>query len=215
MPTVDVQPLETGMRMDRETFHRVFCLHPEIKKAELIDGVVYVASPVTLIHSDPHASLITWCGMWAAYNPHTRISDNITVLMDGKEFQPDMVLSIRPTHGGRVGFSSELYMTGSPELIGEIAVSSEALDIGPRMETYRSGGVGEYIIWRVLSQRIEWYVLRDGQYVLLPADDAGIVRSEAFAGLWLDVPAMLSENMLAVLTTLRAGIAAQASAGQP
>ena len=205
--TSDVPPLLDGTRMDRDTFHRVYCLHPEIRKAELIDGVVRVASPVSAAHADAHADLVIWCGTWSSSNRRTRISDNITVILDELEFQPDVSLSIRPERGGTIRYSPELYLIGAPDLIAEIAVSTEALDTGARMEAYRAGGVQEYIVWRVLSQRIDWHVLKNGQYELLLPDEMGIVRSESFAGLWLDVAAMLAEDMARVLTTLRAGIA--------
>lgn len=41
----DVVSLESGDRLSRAEFHRRSCLRPDMKKAELIGGVVYVSSP--------------------------------------------------------------------------------------------------------------------------------------------------------------------------
>lgn len=210
MPAGEAPPLTTGMRMDRETFHRVYCLHPEIKKAELIGGVVYVASPVSGFHADPHFRLAGWMNSYCDLTPHVEGVDNMTlILSSGVEVQPDIVLFRPPLHGGNVRYSGHHYLTGSPELVAEIAVSTEAIDTGPKLEEYRLTGVREYIIWRALFQQIDWYVLRAGQFELLPMDDAGIVRSGVFPGLWLDVPAMLASDRAGVLATLRAGVAAR------
>ena len=49
-------PLESGDRLTRAEFHRRYCARPDITKAELIQGVMYVASPVRhTVHGKPHA----------------------------------------------------------------------------------------------------------------------------------------------------------------
>ena len=60
-------PLETGDRLTRDEFMRRYEAMPHLKKAELINGVVYVPSPVRLIqHGGPHADLVTWLGTYRA-----------------------------------------------------------------------------------------------------------------------------------------------------
>jgi len=45
--------------------------------------------------------------------------------------------------------------------------------------------VREYLVWRVLEQAVDWFVLRAGQYERLVPDAQGVLRSEVFPGLWL------------------------------
>lgn len=57
-------PLENGDRLSRSEFERRYSAMPEVKKAELIEGVVYRASPLRhQPHGKPHFRLITWLGI--------------------------------------------------------------------------------------------------------------------------------------------------------
>ena len=51
-----------------------------------------------------------------------------------------------------------------------------------------------------------WWVLREGEYQTLLPDDAGVLRSEVFPGLWLDVPALIADNLANLLATLQRGL---------
>ena len=49
-----VPPLNNGDRLTRAEFERIYEAHPEIKKAELIEGVVYMPSPARYLeHGEP------------------------------------------------------------------------------------------------------------------------------------------------------------------
>ena len=61
-------PLNSGDHLSRAEFHRRYEMYPEIKKAELIEGVVIVGSPVHDHHSEPHAD---FAGLLAVYRWHT------------------------------------------------------------------------------------------------------------------------------------------------
>src|SRR4051812_12406098 len=86
-----VPPLESGDRLSRAEFERRYEAMPELKKAELIEGEVYVGSPVRhRQHSAPHGQLITWLGTYTAATPHVDIGDNGSIRMDlPNEPQPD------------------------------------------------------------------------------------------------------------------------------
>ncbi len=88
----------------------------------------------------------------------------------------------------------------------EIADSSTSLDLGPKRQAYAEAGVREYVVWRTLDGAIDWFVLRDGTVVPLTPDLSGVVRSAAFPGLWLNVPAALRHDTMAILATLRQGL---------
>ena len=93
--------LEPGDHLTREEFHRRYLARPDIKKAELIDGVVYMPSPVRLDqHGEPHGFVMAWLGVYVSQAPGVRLGDNTTVYLDGTaEVQPDAFV-IRPRPGG-------------------------------------------------------------------------------------------------------------------
>ncbi len=204
-----VPPLENGDRLTRDEFERRYAARPHLKKAELIEGVVYVPSPVRYRHHGaPHALLIGWLVQYAAGTPGVGVSDNSTVRLDlDNEPQPDALLLIDPACGGQTHFSSDDYIEGSPELVAEVASSSVSYDLHAKLHAYRRNGVREYIVWRVLEQAIDWFVLRAGQYEPLPVDANGLLRSEVFPGLWLDPAALLRGELATVLAIVQQGLA--------
>ena len=203
-----VPPLENGDRLTRDEFERRYEAMPHLKKAELIEGVVYVPSPVRYRHHGaPHALLINWLGHYAAGTPGVGISDNSTVRLDlDNEPQPDALLLIDPACGGQTHFSTDDYIEGSPELVAEVASSSVSYDLHAKLHAYRRNGVREYIVWRVLEQAIDWFVLRAGQYEPLPVDANGLLRSEVFPGLWLDPVALVRGELATVLAIVQQGL---------
>ena len=71
---------------------------------------------------------------------------------------------------------------------------------------YRRNGVREYLVWRTLDHRMDWFELADGAYRPLQPDAAGVIHSRAFPGLRLAVPAMLRGDLAAVLRELQHGL---------
>ncbi len=202
-----VLPLETGDRLTREEFERRYEAMPELKKAELIEGVVYVTSAVRFTqHAEPHADLITWMGVYRLHTPGVRVGDNGTVRMDmDNNPQPDAIMLIDPARGGQALFSDDGYVVRAPELAGEIAASSASLDLNTKLQVYRRNGVREYLVWRVLEQAVDWFVLRGSQYELLP-QRGGVYQSEHFPGLWLDAAALVAGDLIRVHDVLRQGL---------
>lgn len=204
-----ILPLEPGDRLTRAEFERRYEAMPHLIKAELIEGVVYMPSPVRQRrHGRPHAHLIAWLVQYEAGTPGVEVGDNSTARLDlDNEPQPDALLLIDPAHGGQARIGTDDYIEGAPELVAEVASSSASYDLHTKLHVYRRSGVREYIVWRVLEQAVDWFVLRDGQYErLLPGSD-GVLRSEVFAGLWLDPAALLRGDIAAVLTAVQQGMA--------
>lgn len=201
--------LEPGDRLTRAEFERRYRAMPLVKKAELIEGVVYMPSPVRLArHGRPSRHLSTWLGMYEAATAGVFGADNTSVRLDmDNEPQPDCILLIDPGCGGQARVSDDDYVEGGPELAAEVTSSSVSYDLGDKLQAFRRNGVREYLVWRVLDQAIDWFVLREGRYDRLPLDANGRFRSEAFPGLWLDVEAMLRGNLAAVLAALQQGLA--------
>jgi Uma2 family endonuclease len=200
-------PLESGDRLTRSEFERRYAAMPQIKKAELIEGVVYVASPLRArAHGKPHGAVMTWLGVYSAATPGIGSYDTPTVRLDAdNEPQPDAVLRVE--QNGQSMVSEDDYIEGAPELIVEIAASSASYDLHDKLQVYRRNGVGEYLVWRTYSQQLDWFILQDGIYQSLAPDSAGIFRSVQFPGLWLPGKALLSENLAAVLAVLQQGLA--------
>ena len=201
-------PLESGDRLTRYEFERRYCAMPNLKKAELIEGVVYVPSPLRFVpHAEPHGRIIIWLGIYQVSTPGSRLGDNPTVRLDlDNEPQPDAVLLVDETIGGQSRLSNDGYLEGAPELVMEVAASSAAYDLHDKKTAYRRNGVKEYVVWQVLEQKLDWFILREGAYESLVPDEAGTVRSEVFPGLWLAVSALLAGEMAQVLAVVQAGL---------
>jgi Uma2 family endonuclease len=204
-----IPPLEAGDRLTRHEFERRYEAMPHVKKAELIEGVVQMPSPVRYTsHSRPHARVLAWFGPYVAATPGVDLGDNATVRLDSKnEVQPDAFLRLEPAAGGKSRISADDYIEGAPELIVEIASSSASYDLHDKLRVYQRNGVQEYLVWRVNDAAVDWFELHAGRYAALPADPDGIVRSRVFPGLWLAVAALLNGDLATVLRVVQSGLA--------
>lgn len=207
-PSTQVPRLESGDHLTRYEFERRYQAMPYIKKAELVEGVVYVASPVRMAnHGRPHAALIGWLMVYKAATPGVDLGDNATVRLDAdNEPQPDALLRIEPEVGGNSRISEDDYVEGAPELIAEIAASSVSYDLNAKLNVYRRNGVKEYIVWQIYENRLDWFSLQEGRYVSLAPDAAGVIHSQVFPGLWLSVNALLLGDLAEVLAVLQQGL---------
>jgi Uma2 family endonuclease len=206
--SLQVPPLESGDRLTQVEFERRYCAMPEVRKAELIEGVVYVASPLRFEpHAEPHGDLVTWLGVYKAMTFGVRLGDNPTVRLDlDNQPQPNAVLLIDAQSGGQSYLGEDGYIEGAPELVAEVAASSAAIDLGDRKRAYRRNGVREYLVWQVFDQKFDWFSLQNGDYDSLPLEQDGVIRSQVFPGLWLEVAALLNHDMPQVLAVLQAGL---------
>lgn len=197
--TATVPALDSGARMTRFEFERRYEASPPWLRAELIEGVVYVASPVSLPHGDEHFRLVTWLGAYTARHPDVVGSDNATIRLDlDNEPQPDVHLRYRTSTQNRMAGD---YLEGAPELVAEVAVSSQSIDLHDKLEAYRRNGVQEYIVWRVYDRALDWFVLERGEYLRLEPGAAGVIESRVFPGLRLAVAALLAGDLPTVLDT--------------
>ena len=112
--------MHNGDRLTRAEFERLYAAHPEIKKAELIEGIVYMPSPARYReHGNPHFNAIVWLGMYSAATPGVEGSDNTTLRLDFEnEPQPDALLRLAPQVGG----NSWVAKDGSGEMDQVLAV---------------------------------------------------------------------------------------------
>jgi hypothetical protein len=205
-PSPPVPPLHNGDRLTRAEFERRYDAMPGLKGAELIEGIVYMPSPVRAAHhSEPNATLICWLGYYKSRTPGVRLFDNGSDRLDeDNEPQPDAMLLIPRAAGGAAQIDDDDYVSGSPELVCEVAGSSVSIDLHAKLNAYRRNGVKEYLVWRTEDGAIDWFILRDGLYVPLPVGADGLIRSESFPGLGLDPLALLKGDLRRLFEVLDA-----------
>lgn len=198
--------LHSGDRMIRDEFHDRYAKTADPFRAELIGGIVYVASPSRALHALGFTPLLTLCGLYEARTPGVETGAEATVqLGPDSEPQPDVFVRVRPDHGGQSGTSTDGYITGAPELIVEIAHSSRAIDLHAKREDYRRYGVREYVVVCVEERRLYWFDMPADAAVQLPPD--GILRSREFPGLWIDERALFARDIPRLIAALDQGLA--------
>ena len=209
MNKTTIIPLENGDRLTRDEFEKRYFAMPKHKKAELIEGIVYMASPLRFsAHGEPHLQINTWLGVYTAATPGVRSADNATTRLDkNNEPQPDSILFIEPSLGGQIKISEDDYIEGAPELIVEVAASSAAYDLHDKLKVYQRNGVKEYLVWRVYEQELSWFRLSEGEYISVSVDENGVIKSQVFPGLWLAVKFLIDGNLAEVLNLLQQGLA--------
>lgn len=204
--TTETLVLATGERMNRQEFHRLYEQTPEHFRAELIGGVVYVASPQRRNHGSTHVFLSMLFGLYVSETQGTEPGDNNSLLLGAdSEPQPDLYLRVLPQFGGQSTTTPDDYVAGAPELVAEIALSSRSLDLHAKRADYGKHGVREYLVVVPRRSKIYWFDLEsDAEHS--PSND-GIIRCHEFSGLWLHVEAILNSDYQTALAVLRAGIA--------
>jgi Uma2 family endonuclease len=198
--------LENGDRLTRPEFERRYEAMPHVKKAELIEGIVYMPSPVRIDrHAEPHAAIAKWLGDYWLATPGVQLGLEPSVRLDlDNEPQPDAMLRI--VEGGSSWIDEDNYIQGAPELLVEVAASSVSKDMHGKLRAYQRNGVQEYLVWQVDERRVVWLALQHGQYAPLVADEQGVVRSQVFPGLWLDTAALVRGDFPTVIQTLQQGL---------
>jgi Uma2 family endonuclease len=207
-PPKVLPPLVAGEHLDQPAFHERYEAMPPETRAELVDGVVYMPSPMRRDHGRQSRFVSGWLFQYECATPGIEGGDGSTVKMYRKgEPQPDHILLIPPALGGRSGVDEENYLTGPPELIVEIARSSRHYDLNEKKADYRRARVQEYLVIELDPDRIHWFVRRGNRFEDLPPGPDGIYRSEVFPGLWLDPTALFSEDRRRLLRILKRGLA--------
>ena len=200
-------PLRDGDCLTSAEFMRRWEAMPGLKHAELIDGIVYMPSPVSLKHSTSHGQLAGWLGYYAAHTPGCIIGVEGTWVMGRDDSpSPDIDLRILPEYGGQSRVDGE-YGAGAPELVIEVAVTSQSRDLGPKSRLYERTGVREYIVAVAPAKHLIWKARVDGKFQPIEPDADGIIRSRCFPGLWLDAAALWSQDQARLFAVLHEGLA--------
>ena len=200
-----VPPLAAGDKLTREEFMRRWEGHPDIKNAELLGGMVFMASPVSVAHGDMDGDVGGWLAVYKAATRGTASGHNTTSFLLEDTPQPDINLRILPEYGG-ASWVEDKYLHGIPELLAEICRSSASYDLHVKLDLYQEAKVPEYLAILLYEQEIRWHTLVNGQYQLISPDADGLWRSRVFPGLWLDGKALLAGDLEQVLARLQEGI---------
>jgi Uma2 family endonuclease len=194
-------PLQHGDVLTRGEFLRRYAAMPGLKKAELIEGIVYMASPVRAdLHGIPHVDLATLLRVYATKHPGLLVADNATVRLDTlNEPQPDLLLM---RENGQARVDADGYVSGAPEFIAEIAASSASYDLHQKKRTYLRAGVLEYLVWLADENRLIWWRLKDDEFIEIEVNAQDLLESAAFPGLVIDAAALTCGDLATALTKI-------------
>jgi Uma2 family endonuclease len=196
-------PLESGEFMHSREFLRRYEQMPQVKKAELIEGVVYMGSPVSVRHAEPDGVIQAWLVTYASRHREAQALPNATLILDPENtVQPDALLRRLPEHGGLTRVNEDGYLVGPPELIVEVAASSASIDLRDKRRAYCRNGVREYLVWLVAEARLEWFCLEEEEYRPQSPDAQGLLHSRGFPGLCLPLAPLLACDTAKVLKAL-------------
>jgi Uma2 family endonuclease len=184
--------LVEGQHLDQPSFHALYEAMPPGTRAELIDGVVHMPSPVGLRHASAQVPVILWLDYYAEKTPGVQVLSNVTTILGRKsEPEPDGLLRILPECGGS-SWDEDGFLHGAPELVVEVAKATRYVDLGPKLSEYERAGVREYVVHAIDPDEIIWFGQEQGVLVQKHVDADGFLRSAVFAGLWLDPRAVLA-----------------------
>ena len=180
--------LVEGQRLDQPAFHALYETMPPGTRAELIDGVVYMPSPVGSDHGKSLVPVIVWLSYYAENTLGVEVLDNATTILGWKsEPQPDGSLRVLSECGGRTSIEGG-YVLGAPELVVEVSKATRYVDLGPKLNDYERAGVLEYLVLAIEPDEIYWFAQEQGALVQRPIGEDGLYRSTVFPGLWLLTP---------------------------
>ena len=193
------------MQLSSAVFHELYLETGENRrKVQLINGVVRIPSPVRIDSHDRQNCIMI--GLMFVYC--TRVNSveplgSCTIRLNSlNEVQPDFGLRIEE---GGLSKVEDGYVVGPVELVGDISNSSVRSDTASKLEAYRASGCMEYIVWKPAENKIVWYKLVSGNYEeIVPLD--GILKSEQFPGLHIDVHAVLTNNRRQAMDRLLSAI---------
>jgi Uma2 family endonuclease len=202
-----VPALVEGQRLDQPTFHERYEAMPPGTRAELINGVVWMPSPLGPAHAEAHVPPLVWLSYYEENTPGVRALDNPSTAMGPRsEPQPDAMLRILPEYGGRTQ-TDRRFVRGVPELIVEVSHTSRYNDLGPKLDDYERACVLEYVVRALEPDEVIWHVLQEGRLVPVPPDADGLYRSRVFPGLWLDPAALLARDTRRLRAVVDLGVA--------
>lgn len=206
----DRPPLNSGDRLSRAEFLRRYGQYPETKKAELVEGVVIVGSPVHKQHSIPHFRFSTVLGVYCAGTPGILAGDNQSVILDQEnELQPDLCVWVSEERRAKSEESEKGPLIGAPDLVVEVAASSASQELHSKLNVYLRSRVREYLVLLAYERETRFFRLVDGEFRAVQPDDAGVFRSQVLPGFRFRSDWFWQGRISELLELAREGLASQ------
>jgi Uma2 family endonuclease len=173
-----------------------FCdLVADGQKADLIDGVIHMASPDSF-RATRLEKFIDY--LIEGFIMSHRIEGAVVgsrfafKISDRRAPEPD-VAYIGPD---RMQHVEANYMVGGPDIAVEIVSrESRQRDYHEKRELYRQADVREYWIIDPIQRRCEFLRLRESKYEIVPLEANHIFRSEVLPGFWLNVDWLIGDSL--------------------
>jgi Uma2 family endonuclease len=179
---------------DLITFDQFCALIPDGQKADLIDGVIYVASPDSKRANEINSLLDSLLRMYVSAKQlgQVYISRFAFQLSEITAPEPDLAY-VSPE---RMQLVRDGRMDGGPDIAVEIVTrDSRDRDYIEKRRKYEGAGVGEYWIIDTIQRRAEFLRLgEDGRYSLARLEENRIFRSRVIPGFWLNVEWLISDE---------------------
>ena len=191
-------------RLDADLFtvEDFFLRVPDGQKADLIDGVIYMASPDTLRSDQLGGFVRILVQLYAEVRQlgvvvGSRFAFELSAI---RAPEPDVAFISRQ----RLHLLDDRRMRGGPDVAVEVVSrDSRQRDYVEKKRLYQDAGTAEYWIMDPLQRRAEFYRLQDGLYALVPLEHNRIFRSEALPGFWLDVEWLFADPLPAAYEKLQ------------
>jgi len=188
---------------DLITVEQFYALVEDGQKADLIDGVIYMASPDTLTQNELTGFLWNLMRLCCELKDMGRVfgSRFAFVLSPHSAPEPDVAFVRKE----RLHLVQEHGMEGGPDIAVEIVSrDSRHRDLVKKRRLYQEAGVSEYWLIDPLKKQALFLCLQAGQYEPVPFEEGRIFRSAALPGFFLDVDWLFGSQPPKLQDTLRA-----------
>ncbi len=182
----ELQALLAEEHEQRQAFYDA--LDPSVK-AEWINGVAVVHSPVRLSHSDASGTLYRLIGNYLDLHPLGAVHhEKVMIQLTRNSYEPDVCFFRAAT---AASFTPDMVLFPAPDFVAEVlSDSTAARDRGVKFTDYAAHGISEYWIIDADAEEIEQYVLHEGDYQLRQRATTGAIRSAVIAGFRIPVRAL-------------------------
>lgn len=185
----------TRVADDRVTVEDFYQLVPDGQKADLIDGVIYVASPDSLRANELTGFVYRLLQDFAeARCPAGKVFFSRYACRLGEFSAPEPDVGyVGPE---RADLAEPGGLRGAPDIAVEVVSrESRRRDYEEKRRLYEEAGVAEYWIIDPIQDRVEFLVLEEGRYALAPLEANRIFRSRALGGFCIDVEWLLADPL--------------------
>lgn len=185
---------QNGRGDDVFTVKDFYRLVPDGQKADLLDGVIYLASPDMRRSSKLNVFLTSLMSMYASAKGLGEVDASRYAFNLSETYSPEP--DVAYVSNKRRTILTESGGRGAPDIAVEIvARESRDRDYGIKKQTYERAEVKEYWIVDPFQRRMEFHRLHRGRYRLVPLERNRIFRSKVLSGFWLDVEWLLSDPL--------------------